>query len=153
MWFKKYIFQFSQCKFSHIVNKSQYQSIIQYFIPKQRNFSSAAVQNSFNMPGVDKLCPCIRYVIKIINFTNCHTCSFSYKYLTTICTSGFKNKECMFSTSCFIFWSLFLKSYCSFLKQSTMEWFSNLILLSIANDQCWKHSQWKHWELTPWWGM
>ena len=34
-----------------------------------------------------------------------------------------------------------------------MEWFSDLILLSIANDQSSKDSWQRHWELTPWWSM
>ena len=34
-----------------------------------------------------------------------------------------------------------------------MGWFSDLILLSIANDQSWKDSRRKHWELTSWWNV
>ena len=34
-----------------------------------------------------------------------------------------------------------------------IEWFNNLILLSIANDQTWKESWLEDWELTPWWSM
>ena len=34
-----------------------------------------------------------------------------------------------------------------------MEWFSDLILFSITNDQSWKDSWRKHWELTPGWIM
>ena len=34
----QYIFQVPRCKFSHQAKKSQYQSIMQFFIPKQRNF-------------------------------------------------------------------------------------------------------------------
>ena len=34
----QYIFQVPRCKFSHQAKKSQYQSIMQFLIPKQRNF-------------------------------------------------------------------------------------------------------------------
>ena len=59
----------------------------------------------------------------------------------------------MFFISGFTFPALCLKSYSTSLKWSTMELFSDLILLSIANDQSWKDSRRKHWELTPWWSM
>ena len=61
--------------------KSWYQSIMQFLIPKRRNFFSTAVKNNFNMPGVDKSRTCVRYVLEIINFTNCRTWLFSNKYI------------------------------------------------------------------------
>ena len=48
----------------------------------------AAVENNFNMPDVGKLNTCVCFGLEIINFTNSHTCSFSYPYLK-ICRSGF----------------------------------------------------------------
>ena len=60
------IFQFSRCKFSHLLTKSQYQSIMQFLIPKQRNFFSAAIKNNFNISRVDKLHTCVCYVLEII---------------------------------------------------------------------------------------
>ena len=44
-------FQLSRCKFSHLVKKSQYQSMIQFFIPKQRNitFILLLLKHNFNM--------------------------------------------------------------------------------------------------------
>ena len=83
------IFQFLWCKFSHLVKNSWYQSLMQFLNPKQRNFFSAAVKNNFNVPGMVKLHTCIHYILRIITFTNCHTWSFSFTYLTIICTSGF----------------------------------------------------------------
>ena len=44
---------------------------MQFLIPKQRNFFSAAVKNNFNMPGGDKSRTCVCYVLEIKNFTNC----------------------------------------------------------------------------------
>ena len=46
---------------------------MQFLIPKQRNFFSAAVKNNFNMPRGDKLRTCLHYVLEIMNFTNCRT--------------------------------------------------------------------------------
>ena len=46
---------------------------MQFLIPKQRNFFSAAVKNDFNMPGIDKSRMCACYILKIISFTNDHT--------------------------------------------------------------------------------
>ena len=40
---------------------------------------SAAAKNNFNMPGGDKSRTCVRYVLEIINFTNCCTWLFSNK--------------------------------------------------------------------------
>ena len=48
-------FQLSQGKFSHLVKKSQFQSIMQFLISRQTNFFSSAVRNNFSMPGADKL--------------------------------------------------------------------------------------------------
>ena len=70
------IFQFSRCKISHLVKKSQYQSIKQFLIPKQRNTFLTAVKNSFNMTGIDKSRTSICYLLEIINFTNYHTWLF-----------------------------------------------------------------------------
>ena len=50
-------------------------------IPKQENFFSAAVKNNFNMPGGDNPHTWVRYVLVIINFTNCRTWLFSNKYI------------------------------------------------------------------------
>ena len=47
--------------------------MMQFLIPKQRNFFSAAVKNNFNMPGLDKSHMCVRYILEVINFTNCWT--------------------------------------------------------------------------------
>ena len=69
----QYIFQVPRCKFSHQAKKSQYQSIMQFLIPKQRNFFFAAVKNNFNMTDINKSRTYVRYVLKIINFTNCRT--------------------------------------------------------------------------------
>ena len=34
---------------------------------------SVDVKNNFNMSCVDKSWTCVRHVLKIVNFTNCHT--------------------------------------------------------------------------------
>ena len=47
----------------------------------EKLFFSAAVKNNFNMPGGDKSRTCVRYVLEIINFTNCRTWLFSNKYI------------------------------------------------------------------------
>ena len=47
----------------------------------EKLFFSAAVKNDFNMPGGDKLRRYVRYVLEIINFTNCSTLLFSNKYI------------------------------------------------------------------------
>ena len=54
---------------------------MQFLIPKQRNFFSAAVKNNFNMPRGDKLRTCLHYVLEIMNFTNCRTGLLSNKYI------------------------------------------------------------------------
>ena len=41
------IFQFSRSKFFHLVKKPQYQSIIQFLIPKQKNKTSVVVKTQF----------------------------------------------------------------------------------------------------------
>ena len=43
------------------------------FLFQKRNFFFAAVKNNFNMTGVDKSLTCVRYVLEILNFTNCRT--------------------------------------------------------------------------------
>ena len=67
------IFQFLRCKFPHLFKKSRYQNTMQFLIPKQRNFFSAAVKSNFNMPGVDESHTSVRYVLEILNFTHCPT--------------------------------------------------------------------------------
>ena len=52
----------------------------------------------------------------------------------------------MFLISWFLFSTLHLKSYYSFLKHSKMESFSGFLLLSIAYDQNWKDPWQKRWE-------
>ena len=54
---------------------------MQFLIPKQRNFFSAAVKNDFNMPGIDKSRMCACYILKIISFTNDHTWLIFNKYI------------------------------------------------------------------------
>ena len=44
---------------------------VSYF--EKEKFFSVAIKNNFNMPGVDKSRTCVRYVLEIINFTNCRT--------------------------------------------------------------------------------
>ena len=74
-WFRKYnpFFSFHDASFPTYSKKSWYQSIMQFLIPKQGNLFSAAFKNNFNMPGVDKSCTCVRYILEIINFTNYRT--------------------------------------------------------------------------------
>ena len=52
---------------------------VSYF--EKEKFFSVAIKNNFNMPGVDKSRTCVRYVLEIINFTNCRTWLFSKKYV------------------------------------------------------------------------
>ena len=92
-------FSISRCKFSYLVKKSQYQSIMQFLILKHRNLFFAAVKNNFNMPGVDKSRMCVCYIFKIINFTNCCTWLFPNKYVTLcppppFCRRGLKIFQC-----------------------------------------------------------
>ena len=51
----------------------------------------------------------------------------------------------MIFISRFMFSTLRLKSYYSFLKQSMMGPFRGFLLLSIANDQIWKNPRRKRW--------
>ena len=44
---------------------------VSYF--KREELFFAAVKNNFNMTGVDKSLTCVRYVLEILNFTNCRT--------------------------------------------------------------------------------
>ena len=122
--------------------------------------------------GLDESCTYLHYALEIINFTSCPTWSLSnkylhkynfsvsrvreeilrketYIYLPKICTSDFQNNECMFLILWFLFSTLHLISYHSFLKHSMMESFSSFLLLSIAYDQNWKdprRKQWEFWE-------
>ena len=75
------LWTYLQCKFSNLVEKSWYQSIMQFIILNTETVFPAAVKNSFDMPDVDKSRTCVLYVLKTIYFTNVLIWSFSNKYI------------------------------------------------------------------------
>ena len=91
------IFQFTWCKFSNLIKKSQYLTIMQFLIPKQRNVFSAAVKSNFNIPVVDKLCMCVlriywkSQVLQIVVLDHFHM----YTYWTAIYVR-FLKQMCVF---------------------------------------------------------
>ena len=54
---------------------------MQFLDQKQRKFFSVDVKNNLNMSCVDKSQTCVHHVLKIVNFTNCHTWFFFDKYI------------------------------------------------------------------------
>ena len=115
LWFKlmccdsgnKIHFSMFKMQIFYLVKKWWYQSIMQFLVPKQRNFFSAAVKSNFNIPGIGKLCMWVCYLLKIIKFTNCCTWSFLYIFNNNLCVRFLKQGMYVFRFMFYIFHPIF----------------------------------------------